>query len=125
MIKECTLGEEPASWKEKLGSELGAIKEKLQALEKELEHNNQLLKDSRERHDTMERDYWLLKEERDSLLEKVSESSQNLAAVALQKENILKDLNIEAERRKYLEKEIKQFSVAFASRQRSFMSFQG
>ncbi|KAJ6871998.1 hypothetical protein NC651_031175 [Populus alba x Populus x berolinensis] len=123
--KECTLGEEPASWKEKLGNELGAIKEKLQALEKELEHNNQLLKDSRERHDTMERDYWLLKEERDSLLEKVSESSQNLATVALQKENILKDLNIEAERRKYLEKEIKQFSVAFASRQRSFMSFQG
>jgi centromeric protein E len=125
VIKECTLGEEPASWKEKLGNELGAIKEKLQALEKELEHNNQLLKDSRERHDTMERDYWLLKEERDSLLEKVSESSQNLATVALQKENILKDLNIEAERRKYLEKEIKQFSVAFASRQRSFMSFQG
>uniref|UniRef100_A0A6N2MLN3 Kinesin motor domain-containing protein n=1 Tax=Salix viminalis TaxID=40686 RepID=A0A6N2MLN3_SALVM len=123
--KECTLGEESASWKEKLGDELGAIKEKLQALEKELEHNNQLLKDSGERHDTMEREYWVLKEERDSLLDKVSESSQNLATVAVQKENILKDLNIEVERRKNLEKEIKQFSVAFASRQRSFTSFQG
>ncbi|KAJ6344833.1 hypothetical protein OIU76_006380 [Salix suchowensis] len=111
--KECSLGEESASWKEKLGDELGAIKEKLQALEKELEHNNQLLKDSGERHDTMERDYWVLKEERDSLLDKVSESSQNLATVAVQKENILKDLNIEVERRKNLEKEIKQFSVAF------------
>lgn len=125
MIKECTLGEESASWKEKLGDELGAIKEKLQALEKELEHNNQLLKDSGERHDTMEREYWVLKEERDSLLDKVSESSQNLTTVAVQKENILKDLNIEVERRKNLEKEIKQFSVAFASRQRSFTSFQG
>ncbi|KAJ6678961.1 CENTROMERE PROTEIN E [Salix purpurea] len=123
--KECTLGEESASWKGKLGDELGAIKEKLQALEKELEHNNQLLKDSGERHDTMEREYWVLKEERDSLLDKVSESSQNLATVAVQKENILKDLNIEVERRKNLEKEIKQFSVAFASRQRSFTSFQG
>ncbi|KAG5230760.1 kinesin protein [Salix suchowensis] len=76
-LQECSLGEESASWKEKLGDELGAIKEKLQALEKELEHNNQLLKDSGERHDTMERDYWVLKEERDSLLDKVSESSQN------------------------------------------------
>ncbi|CAK7347391.1 unnamed protein product [Dovyalis caffra] len=123
--KECTLGEESASWKEKLGTELDAVKKKLHALENELEHNSQLLKDSRERYDTMKRDCWLLKEERDSLLEKVSESSQKLAMIAVQKENVLKDLNTEAERRKCLEKEIKQFSVAFSSRQRSFMSFQG
>ncbi|KAJ6871903.1 hypothetical protein NC651_031095 [Populus alba x Populus x berolinensis] len=75
----------------------GAIKEKPQALEKE----------------------------QVSCLEKISESSQNLATVALQKENSVKDFILEADRRIYLEKEDQSMQWAFASRQRSFMSFQG
>lgn len=123
MIKACNLGDETASWKEKLGNELDDITEKYHVLEKELDHNNQLLEISRERYSGLERDFQLLKEERDSLLETVSESSQKLALVADQKENIWNDLNTEAQRRKDLKEEIKQFSVAFTSRQRSFMAF--
>uniref|UniRef100_A0A2K2BHF5 Kinesin motor domain-containing protein n=1 Tax=Populus trichocarpa TaxID=3694 RepID=A0A2K2BHF5_POPTR len=46
----------------------------------------QFLKVYRERYDTLERECWLLKEERDSSLEKVSESSKKLAVVVDQKE---------------------------------------
>ncbi|KAF2324238.1 hypothetical protein GH714_011009 [Hevea brasiliensis] len=111
---------ETASSKEKLSYELDTIKEKYNDLEKKLDLNNQLLEVSREKYTSLERELQLLKEERDSLLE----SSQKLALVTDQKENILKDLNSEARRRKDLEEQIKQFSVAFASRQRSFTSFQ-
>lgn len=44
------------------------------------------LKVYRERYDTLERACWLLKEERDSSLEKVPESSKKLAVVVDQKE---------------------------------------
>lgn len=125
MWKGCTLEGETASWKEKLSDELNTVKEKYEILEKELDNSNKFLEDSKERYGGLEREFQLLKEERDSLLKTVSESSQNLTLLADQKENILKDLNTEVQRRKGLEEEVKQFSVAFASRQRSLMSIHG
>ncbi|KAK4559899.1 hypothetical protein RGQ29_008902 [Quercus rubra] len=121
--KGCTRGGETACWKEELSNELNTIKERYYGLEKELDHNNQLLVVSKERYDSLEREFRLLKEDRDLLHQMVSDSSQKLSLVTDQKENVLKDLNTEVQRRKNLEEEIKQFSVAFASRQRSLMSF--
>lgn len=76
-----------------------------------------------ERYESMERELLLLKNERESLLQKFSESSEKLAIVSSQKENALKDLNIEVQRRKNLEGEVKQFTSAFACRQKSLISF--
>ncbi|XP_061374259.1 kinesin-like protein KIN-7N [Gastrolobium bilobum] len=71
--------------------------------------------DLNERCENLERELQLLKEERDSLLKKFSESYE--------KENALKDLNTEVQRRKNLEGEVKQFAAAFACRQKSLLSF--
>ncbi|KAL2317861.1 hypothetical protein Fmac_031737 [Flemingia macrophylla] len=79
--------------------------------------------DLNERYENLERELLLLKVERDTLLQNYSESSEKLAMVSCQKENVLKDLNSELERRKNLEGEIKQFTAAFASRQKSLVSF--
>ncbi|XP_041020030.1 kinesin-like protein KIN-7N isoform X2 [Juglans microcarpa x Juglans regia] len=122
--KGCTQDEETACWEEELSNELNTIKERYDSLEKELDFNNQLLVVSKERYDSLETEFQLLKEDRDHLHQMVSESSRKLALVADQKENVLKDLNTEVQRRKNLEEEIKQFSAAFASRQRSVVSFQ-
>ncbi|XP_027368144.1 kinesin-like protein KIN-7N [Abrus precatorius] len=79
--------------------------------------------DLNERCESLEREVLLLKDEKDSLLQKFFESSEKLAMVSSQKENALKDLNTEVHRRKNLEGEVKQFTAAFASRQKSFISF--
>ncbi|XP_035551391.1 kinesin-like protein KIN-7N isoform X2 [Juglans regia] len=122
--KGCTQDGQTACWEEELSNELNTIKERCYGLEKELDFNNQLLVVSKERYDSLETEFQLLKEDRDHLHQMVSESSRKLALVADQKENVLKDLNTEVQRRKNLEEEIKQFSAAFASRQRSLVSFQ-
>ncbi|KAK8683985.1 hypothetical protein V6N13_040023 [Hibiscus sabdariffa] len=103
----------------------GRLMGEIAELKQELDVNNNLLETSKERYGSLEREFQLLKEERDSLQKSVSESSQKLTFVTDQKENILKDLNSEVQRRKDLEAEIKQFSVAFASRQRSLASIHG
>lgn len=118
------MGEEIASWKRKLEDEVKTIKQKYQNLESELVVNNKILEVSENKYHSLEREFNLLKAERDDLLERVSNSLQMLAQFRDQKENFLQDLNAEVQRRKKLEEEIKQFSVAFASRQRSIMSFQ-
>ncbi|TKY57917.1 Centromere-associated protein E [Spatholobus suberectus] len=79
--------------------------------------------DLNERYENLERELLLLKVERDSLLQKFSESSEKLAMAESQKEIALKDLNTEVQRRKNLEGEVKQFTAAFASRQKSLISF--
>ncbi|XP_015972422.1 kinesin-like protein KIN-7N [Arachis duranensis] len=76
-----------------------------------------------ERYDSLEKEFLLLKDERDSLLQMFSESSQKLAMVSSQKENALKDLNTEVQRRNNLEGDLKQFTSAFACRQKSLISF--
>ncbi|XP_054794104.1 kinesin-like protein KIN-7N isoform X2 [Prosopis cineraria] len=109
--------------KEKLCDELNSIKERCRGLEEEVSINNCLLEVSKDNYNSLEREFLLLKEERDSLILMVSESSQRLEMVSNQKENTLKDLNTEVQRRIHLEGEVKQFTAAFASRQRSLMSF--
>ncbi|XP_021906399.1 kinesin-like protein KIN-7N isoform X2 [Carica papaya] len=109
--------------KEKLSDELETIKEKYHELEKNLVLKSQLLEVSEERFESLVKEFQVLKQERDSLLEKVAVSSQKLAEVTHRKENVLKDLNTEVQGRKDLEDEIKKFSVAFASRQQSLVSF--
>ena len=119
------MGGETANWKENLSNELNTIKERYNDLEKELNCNNHLLDASKHRYDTLENEFQLLKEERDGLQKMISESSQELALVTDQKENVLKDLNSEFQRRKNLEEKVRQFSVAFASRKTSLASFHG
>ncbi|XP_055835682.1 kinesin-like protein KIN-7N [Solanum dulcamara] len=120
--KDCTLGGEIACWKKKLDEDIKTIQEKYQNLEKELDLNNQRLAASRDRYNNLEREFHLLKEERDVLLQNVSSSSEKLELVTNQIEKVLDDLNAEVKRRKHLEEEIKQFSAAFACRQRSLVS---
>lgn len=112
-------GGETALSNEELRNELNNIKERYHGLEKDLDINSQLLVVSKERYDTLEREFQLLKEDRDHLHQMISESSQKLALVAHQKENALNDLNTEVQRSKNLEEIIKQL----ASQQRSRMSF--
>lgn len=122
MIKDCTLGGEIACWKKKLDEDIKTIQAKYENLEKELDLNNQLLVASRDRYNSLEREFHLLKEERDLLIQKVSTSSEKLELVTNQKGKVWEDLNAEVKRRQNLEDEIKQFSVAFACRQRSIVS---
>ncbi|GFQ00905.1 kinesin-related protein 4 [Phtheirospermum japonicum] len=108
-----TLGGQIARWKQASEDELKTIKQKYTDLEKELEVSNQLLKVSEGNYLSLEREFSLLKQDRDASLEQIT----------VQKEKALMDLNTEVKRRKKLEEEIKQFSIAFACRQRSIMSF--
>lgn len=85
--------------------------------------DKQLLEASRESHERLEKEVQFLKEERDSLDVEISQSSQRLRVISHDKENALKDLNVEAKRRKEMEEEIKQISFAFATRHKSFVSF--
>ncbi|KAK6938551.1 Kinesin motor domain [Dillenia turbinata] len=120
--KDCMMGEESTCW-EDLSNELAEIKEKCKSLEKEMKLNNKLLEASKQSYQSLERDYYQLKGERDSLSQKVSNSCLELALVTDEKDKVLRDLELQVQRRKNLEEEIKQFSVAFASRQKSLMTF--
>ncbi|KAF8045340.1 hypothetical protein N665_5151s0001, partial [Sinapis alba] len=111
-------GQETAALKEKLKSELSIMKERYSKLEKELCLDKQLLEASKESHDRLEKEVQFLKEERDLA---ITQSAQRL--IAFDKENALKDLNVEVERRKEMEEEIKQISVTLATRQKSLMTF--
>ncbi|KAJ0790780.1 putative plus-end-directed kinesin ATPase [Helianthus annuus] len=115
--KDCT---QIASWKTELS---GEIKEIYERLEQELDTNNHLLEASKERVVGLERESRILLAERDDLQLAVSDSSKRLASLSQQNEKIFQDLACEIQRRKGLEEEIKQFSIAFASRQRSLISF--
>uniref|UniRef100_A0A7N0UYE3 Uncharacterized protein n=1 Tax=Kalanchoe fedtschenkoi TaxID=63787 RepID=A0A7N0UYE3_KALFE len=110
-------------WKEEVTSEFNNIKEKYQRLASEFHANHELLKASKERYHSLEKEFSLLKAEKDTLHRMASESSQELSKVVDQKDKAVKELITETQRRQELEKEIKQFTVAFASRQRSLHSF--
>ncbi|KAL3617867.1 hypothetical protein CASFOL_038188 [Castilleja foliolosa] len=118
-----TLGRQIARWKQASENEVKTMKQKYADLEKELEVSNQLLKVSEGKYLSLEREFDLLKRDRDASLEKISNSSLSLEQITVEKENALRDLNTEVRRRKKLEEEIKQFSMAFACRQRSIVSF--
>lgn len=122
MIKGCTLEGETACWKDQLSNELKTITERYHGLQKESSLNNQLLEESNQRYNNLETEFRHLTEERETLCKMVSELSQKLA-LSDQKENVLKDLNIELQRMKDFQEKIKHFSVAFANRKTSLVSF--
>lgn len=109
--------------KQALENEVEEINLKFNKLEKELDVKTHILKVSEGRYDSLEREFHLLREDRDSVIQRSSSSSQMLTQISGEKERVLKDLNSEVRMRKKLEEEIKQFSVAFACRQRSITSF--
>ncbi|XP_024977098.1 kinesin-like protein KIN-7N [Cynara cardunculus var. scolymus] len=118
--KECTLGQRIASWKAEVRGEIELMKERYESLEQELDTNNHILEACKERIHGLERERQLLSEERDDLL---TDSSTRVALLTQQNEKILQDMRSEIRKRKDLEEEIKQFSIAFASRQRSLVLF--
>lgn len=120
--KDGDLGGEMAVCKENLIAGISAIKDKYDGIQKELDGSNRLLGVSREKYCRLERDFQLLKDERDSLLQSVSESTSKVSFAPDQRENVLKDLNSEVQRRKNLEGEIKKFRMAFVGRQNSLAS---
>lgn len=121
--KGLDFGSDPACWKEKLSNELNSIRDKYICLEKDVDPNNQILEDLKARYLDLESEFNILKEERDSLFEKLSKSTENLKTVSEQGEMFLEKYNIEVQRRKDLEEGIKRLNAAFASRQRSLASF--
>ncbi|CAN0905783.1 Kinesin-like protein KIN-7N [Linum grandiflorum] len=123
--KECctAAGETAANDKQELESELKRIKEKHDKVVTTLEQNSKLLEVSRDKYSRLERDVELLSEERGLLVNRVSELRGELDAAKDEKENVVQDLNAAANRRRNLEAEIKQLSVAFAGRQKSFLTF--
>lgn len=112
-----------ASRKEGLKTELEATRERCHSLERECIHNNELLKASEERFRNLEKECSLLKDERATLVHILSTYAQNLALVTTHKERILEDLRTELQKRDDLEEKVRQFGLAFAQRQRSFMVF--
>ena len=113
---ECDFkGQEIAAVEEKLKSEVSIIKERYNEVEKELSLDKQLLEASRERG--WKRKYSFLKEKRDLA---ISQSTQRLTAS--DKENVLKDLNVEVKRRKEMVEDIKQISFTLATRQTFLMT---
>lgn len=126
LMKVSVLEEEwNASQKEELKSELDATRERCHVLERECSHNNELLKASEVRFCNLEKECSLLKEEQATFVQNLSAYAQNLVLVTTQKEKILEDLSRELQRRKELEEEVRRFGLAFAQRQRSFMTFHG
>ncbi|CAN8241144.1 unnamed protein product [Cochlearia groenlandica] len=115
--------QEASALEEKLKSELNIIKERYNEMERELCLDKQLLKASRESHERLEKEVELLKEERVSLDVAISDSTRKLRVVSNDKENVLKELNVEAKRRKEMEEEVKNMSLAFATRHRTLASF--
>ncbi|GAB2293750.1 hypothetical protein Dimus_027963 [Dionaea muscipula] len=116
-------GGESACWKERLSNELNAIKDKYVCLENNLDLDNQLLEISKAKYHDLERDFNLLNEERDALRQQLAESTRELARVSDKNETSLKHYESEAQKRKDLAQEIRQFSVMFASRQKSAACF--
>ncbi|XXG48855.1 hypothetical protein AAC387_Pa02g3189 [Persea americana] len=114
-----------ASRKEELKIELDATRERCHVLERECSHNNELLKASEVRFCNLEKECSLLKEEQATFVQNLSTYAQNLVLVTTQKEKISEDLSIELQKRKELEEEVRRFGLAFAQRQRSFMTFHG
>ncbi|XP_057794295.1 kinesin-like protein KIN-7N [Salvia miltiorrhiza] len=83
-----TLGGEIACWKQALENEVGEIKHKYNDLEKELEVKNQLLEVAEGEYHSLQREFRLVKEDRDATLERISSSSQMVQAL----ENEVKEI---------------------------------
>ncbi|XP_068654407.1 kinesin-like protein KIN-7N [Aristolochia californica] len=102
---------------------LEAIKERCQSLQRECSSSNQLLEASRERCHILEEECHLLREEKTSLIQNLSTSADNVALLAAQKEELLKDLNKALQKRKDMGAETRRLSQAFAHRQGCLATF--
>ncbi|XP_073021338.1 kinesin-like protein KIN-7N isoform X2 [Primulina eburnea] len=122
-VKLNTLGGQIAYWKEAIENEVATIKQKYNNLENERDISNKLLEISEGKYQSLERELYLLKEDKEGLVQRISSLSQMLKLVTGQKDNAFQDLKREVRRKKNLEEEIKLFSIAFAGRQRSLNSF--
>lgn len=120
--QDCDLGAGTDSPKSSLIAGLNAFKEKYHVLHQELNESSRLLQVSKDEYRSLEREFQKFKEEREYLCRAASESDRKILSAAVEKENVLKELNSEVQRRKKLEEEIKSFSKAFAARQRSVVS---
>ncbi|XP_023731886.1 kinesin-like protein KIN-7N isoform X1 [Lactuca sativa] len=121
--KDCTLETQITCWKKEMSDEIKLIKERYENLEEELDMNNQLLEASKARIHGLQKESQVLSEERDDLLVTVSDSWKRSASLNEQNEKILQDLTCEIQKRKDLEDDIKQFSVGFVSRYKSYKLF--
>ncbi|PWA82882.1 P-loop containing nucleoside triphosphate hydrolases superfamily protein [Artemisia annua] len=121
--KDGTLGQQIALWKAEVSGEIKLIQERHESLEQESDINNHLLEASKERIQGLEKESQLLTEEKEKLLLAAFDSSKRLASLTQQNEKNLQDLACEIRRRKDLEEKIRQFSITYASRQNSLMSF--
>ncbi|KAL7596206.1 hypothetical protein Lser_V15G31095 [Lactuca serriola] len=121
--KDCTLETQITCWKKEMSDEIKLIKERYENLEEELDMNNQLLEASKARIHGLQKESQVLSEERDDLLLTVSDSWKRSASLNEQNEKILQDLTCEIQKRKDLEDDIKQFSVGFVSRYKSYKLF--
>ncbi|CAH9065472.1 unnamed protein product [Cuscuta epithymum] len=122
--KGSTLEQDIDSWKKKLEEEVLTMNERCCSLERELEASNQLVMDSREGYNSLDKQFSVLKEERDTLIERVTDSTQKVAHLMEQKEKVLKNLSVEERRRRELEEDITDFSHAFTRRQKTLMTLQ-
>ncbi|KZV54523.1 kinesin-related protein 11 [Dorcoceras hygrometricum] len=122
-VKLSTLGGQIAYWKEAIENEVATIKQNYGDLENERDICNKLLDISEGKYQSLEREFHLLKEDKEVLLQRILSLSQMLELVTGQKDNAFQDLRTELRRRKNLEEEVKLFSIAFAGRQRSLNSF--
>ncbi|XP_073304837.1 kinesin-like protein KIN-7N [Primulina huaijiensis] len=122
-VKLNTLGGQIAYWKEAIENEVATIKQKYNNLENERDISNKLLEISEGKYQSLERELYLLKEDKEGLVQRISSLSQMLKLATGQKDNAFQDLKTEVRRKKNLEEEIKLFSIAFAGRQRSLNSF--
>ncbi|KAJ9567621.1 hypothetical protein OSB04_003587 [Centaurea solstitialis] len=122
-FQDCNLEQRIDCWKVEISGEIKLMKQRYESLEQERDTNNHVLEACKERIHGLERESQLLSEERDDLLKSVSDSSTRVASLTQQNEKILQDLRCEIQRRKDLEEEIRQFSIVYASRQRSLVLF--
>ncbi|CAH1434763.1 unnamed protein product [Lactuca virosa] len=121
--KDCTLETQITCWKKEMSDEIKLIKERYENLEEELDTNNHLLEASKARVHGLQKESQLLSEERDDLLLTVSDSWKRIASLNEQNEKILQDLTCEIQKRKDVEDDIKEFSVGFVSRYKSYKLF--
>ncbi|KAI4339809.1 hypothetical protein MLD38_024709 [Melastoma candidum] len=122
--EDCDLGVDTDSPESGLIAGLNAFKEKYHVLREELNESARLLQDSKDEYSILEREFQKLKEERDCLRQAAYDSDRKISSATVDRENVLKELNMEVCRRKKLEEQIKSFSKAFAARQTSVVSLQ-
>ncbi|KAL5204130.1 hypothetical protein ABZP36_009001 [Zizania latifolia] len=93
------------------------IDARCQKLEKDCSSDRQQLEESKAKCTALENERDLLKEDNSSLLEELAKSKQEAGRLVVEKEEMLKELDMERSRMEELKQEIRLFSQAFSQRQ--------